>query len=209
MAIIREAKSPQDMETVWRLTHDMYVAQGYAQVQPNGLLVHYPHLDAIPQTIIWIAEDENGRALGTLSYTDDGPAGLHVDDDFKDVTDAVREECRRSVKRLGASWRIVTQPECRNGLDVVMGLITRYVEYIKLREIDVTLYTFNPKHGSFYKRMLDFEIIAEPRIGHAVQAAPAILMRGELARVVARWRKIMTRRDSARRQAVELVHQAD
>jgi hypothetical protein len=82
-----------------------------------------------------------------------------------------------------------------------MGLITRYVEYIKMRGIDVTLYTFNPKHGSFYKRMLDFEIIAEPRVGHAVQAAPAILMRGELERVVARWRKIMTRRDSARRQA--------
>jgi hypothetical protein len=30
-------------------------------------------------------------------------------------------------------------------------------------------------------------------------------MRGELERIVARWRKIMTRRDSARRQAVELA----
>jgi hypothetical protein len=40
-----------------------------------------------------------------------------------------------------------------------------------------------------------------------VQAAPAILMRGELERIVARWRKIMTRRDSARRQAAVSVHQ--
>jgi hypothetical protein len=205
MLTIREVKTRADLEAVWRLTHDMYVAQGYAQPQANGRLIHYPHLDGIPETIVWAAEDERGRILGTLSYTADGPAGLHVDDDFKDVTDAVREECCRTGKRLGASWRIVTAPECRHGLDVVMGLITRYVEYISMREIDVTLYTFNPKHGSFYKRMLDFEIIAEPRVGHAVQAAPAILMRGELERIVARWRKIMTRRDSARRQAVELA----
>ena len=101
--IIRRAISREDFEAVWRLTHDMYVAEGYAEPQPDGLLRHYPHLDAIPETVVFLAEDEDGTLLGSNSYTLDGPAGLHVDDDFRDVVDAVRAECRATGKRLGAN----------------------------------------------------------------------------------------------------------
>ena len=182
---IRKATTLQDLEAVWRLTHDMYVAEGYAEPRSDGQLRHYPHLDAVPETTILMAEDEDGTLVGSNSYTIDGPAGLHADDDFRDVIDSVRAECRAAGTRLGASWRIATRPGCREHLFVVMQLISATLE--GGRELaDVVLFTFNPKHESFYGRMLGLRTIAEPREGSSVQSAPAILMRGEMAAMLER-----------------------
>jgi len=161
------------------------------------MLRHYAHLDLVPETTVLLAEDESGVLLGSNSYTVDGPAGLHADDDFKDVIDGVRRECRRKGLRLGASWRIVTQPENRAGLAAVMQLITATLENGR-RVADVALYTFNPKHERFYRRLLGLKTIAGPREGHSVQSAPAILMRGEIPEIVARWKRTVARRRSAR-----------
>jgi hypothetical protein len=198
---IRRATTLKDLEAVWRLTHDMYVAEGYAEPQPDGLLRHYPHLDAVPETTVLMAEEEDGTLLGSNSYTLDGPAGLHVDDDFKDVADAIREECRRSGERLGASWRIVTRPGCREHLAVVMQLITATVEH-SLGCADRVLFTFNPKHEGFYRRMLGLETVAGPRDGHSVQSAPAILMHSRMDSLAAHWERVKARRSSARLQPV-------
>jgi hypothetical protein len=199
---IRRATTLKDLEAVWRLTHDMYVAEGYAEAQLDGMLRHYPHLDAIPETTVFMAEDEDGTLLGSNSYTVDGPAGLHVDDDFQDVADAVREECRRSGKRLGSSWRIATRPGCREHLYVIMQLISATLDAGR-GVADTVLFTFNPKHESFYGRMLGLRTISEPRAGHSVQSAPAILMRGEMTDILARWERVMARRSSARLPAAK------
>jgi hypothetical protein len=199
---IRRATTLKDLEAVWRLTHDMYVAEGYAEPQPDGLLRHYPHLDAIPETTVFMAEDEDGTLLGSNSYTVDGPAGLHVDDDFLDVADAVRAECRAAGKRLGSSWRIATRPGCREHLHVIMQLISATLDAGR-GVADTVLFTFNPKHESFYGRMLGLQTVCEPRAGQAVKSAPAILMRGEMTEMLARWERVMARRSSARLPAVK------
>ncbi|HOX06268.1 MAG TPA: hypothetical protein PK280_07695 [Planctomycetota bacterium] len=198
---IRKATTLKDLEAVWRLTHDMYVAEGYAESQPDGMLRHYPHLDAVPETTVLMAEDDDGTLLGSNSYTFDGPAGLHVDDDFRDVVDAVRAECRATGRRLGASWRIATRPGCREHLFVVMQLISATLEGGR-GLADTVLFTFNPKHESFYGRMLGLRTVCEPRAGRSVQSAPAILMRGEMSEMSARWEKICARRSSARLKPV-------
>lgn len=197
MITARKATTLKDLEAVWRLTHDVYVAEGYASPSADGLLRHYPHLDLVPETEVFIAEDEDGTVLGSNSATVDGPAGLHADDDFKDVIDGIREECRRTGKRLGCSWRIVTLPGCRESLPVIMQLISATLESGQHRA-DAVLYTFNPKHESFYGRMLALKTVAGPRDGHAVKGAPAILMRGEMSEMVARWKRVVARRSSAR-----------
>ncbi len=194
---IRKATSLRDMEAVWRLTHDVYVAEGYARACADGMLRHYAHLDHAPETTVFLAEDEFGVLLGSNSYTVDGPAGLHADDDFKDVIDGVRSECRRKGLRLGASWRIVTQPENRAGLAAIMQLISATLESGR-HMADVVLYTFNPKHERFYRRVLGLKAIAGPRQGRSVEGAPAILMRGEMPEMIARWKRTVARRQSAR-----------
>ena len=194
---VRTARSREDLEAVWRLTHDVYVAEGYAAPQADGMLRHYA-LDGLPETTVWLAEDDAGQLVGTLSLTLDNPVGLHVDEDFKDVVDGVRGECRREGKVLGAFWRIVSDPSFRGRLEVSLGLVNAGVEAAASLPVDVSLYTFNPKHESFYRRVLDLEPIAGPRPSHSVQGAPGILMRGERKKMVARWAGITRRRTSAR-----------
>ena len=194
--LVRTAATLKDLEDVWRLTHDVYVSEGYAAPQPDGMLRHYPHLDLVPETTVLLAEDEDGRLLGSNSYTVDGPAGLQPDDDFKDVIDVLREDCRARGLRLGCSWRIVTQPDCRDGLAVVMKLISATLDAGK-QVADVVLYTFNPRHVGFYGRMLGLQAIAGPRDGHSVKSAPAILMRGDMSEMIARWACVVARRSSA------------
>ncbi len=185
------------MERVWRLTHDEYVRMGYARPQPNGLLQHF-ELDGIDETTVWLAEDKDEKILGTISLTADGPAGLHVDEDFKDVADYVRQECRLAGINLAAAWRIVTRSEYHHQMPLSMGLISAVVDAVRRRPYQVTLYTFNPRHEKFYRKMLGFETIAGPRPSPAVQDAPAILMRGDLEKVDRAWGRVERRRSSAR-----------
>jgi len=197
---VRTAESQADLQLVWRLTHDVYVGEGYATPRPDGMLRHYPHLDLIPQTVVFMVEDDAGRLLGSNSYTMDSPAGLHADDDFKDVIDDVRAESRLAGKRLAGSWRIVTRPGCREQLAVAMQLISATLAHAWGRpdRVDRVLFTFNPKHEGFYGRMLGLKTIAGPRQGRSVRGAPAILMRGEMSEMVARWERVVARRSSAR-----------
>ena len=196
---IRKAENLRDLEAVWRLTHDAYVKQGYCSPQPEGLLKHYLHLDTIPETSVFMAFDENDRLVGTNSLTPDNPAGLHVDDDFKDKTDEVRLECLRTRKKMGASWRIATDETVHNQISIMMGLISATMDQAMLQDdLDVFLFTFNPKHVRFYERMLGLKVIAEPRFGKAVKSAPAVLMRGDRTEILKAWERTCSRRKSTR-----------
>jgi hypothetical protein len=185
------------MERVWQLTHDEYVRMEYARPRKDRFLRHFA-LDGIDETTVWIAEDLDERILGTISLTADGPAGLHVDEDFKDVADLVREECRLTGKKLAASWRIVTRHDYHHQMPLSMGLIAAVVDAVRRGSYEVTLYTFNPRHEKFYRRMLGFKTIAGPRPSPTVENAPAILMRGDLPEVNRAWGRVERRRSSAR-----------
>ena len=195
--IIRKATTPEDLEAVWHLTHDEYVRMGYSAPRPDGMLRHY-HLDGIPQTTVWVAEDDQGQIVGTVSLTEDNPAGLHTDDDFKDVVNEIRRECQASGKRLAASWRIVTRANLHNELGVIMGLVAAIMDEVVAYPDLVSLYTFNPRHERFYRRMCGFERIAGPRPSRAVKDAPGILMRGDWEKIQPVWERTKARRTSAR-----------
>ncbi len=199
--LIRKATTPADLQEVWRLTHDQYVRMGYAAPRPDGMLRHY-HLDGIPETAVWVAEDDDGSIVGTVSLTEDNPAGLHVDEDFKDVVDEIRRECAAGGLRLSASWRIATRENLRNELGTSMALVAAIVEEVLARPHHVTLYTFNPRHESFYRRMCGLEKIAGPRPSRSVKGAPGILMRGDIEKVAAVWPRTKARRISARLASV-------
>ena len=105
--------SPADMWSVWKLTYDVYLEEGYCQPNDSGILQHYPHLDNIPETTVFCTKDDDGILQGTNSLTKDGPRGLHTEICFPEETAAVRYECYQNNLILGASWRIVTSPNNR------------------------------------------------------------------------------------------------
>ena len=180
--------SPADMWSVWKLTYDVYLEEGYCQPNDSGILQHYPHLDNIPETTVFCTKDDDGILQGTNSLTKDGPRGLHTEICFPEETAAVRYECYQNNLILGASWRIVTSPNNRGKCRVLMDLLsTSYAFLIQESAINVCLFTFNPKHVDTYKKLFDIKVIAGPKEDVSVVGAPAVLMLGEVWRQTVRW----------------------
>lgn len=169
---IRPIKNHLEMEEVYRMTHDAYVDMGFIEPHADGRLVHYPHLDTLPETTVLVAL-VGGRIVGTNSLTLDGPVGLHVDEDFKAETDAVRATGRF----LSSSYRINTLREFRHRRDIVMGLIRETV-YIAINSgVKTCLFIFHKRHESIYRRLLNMKTVAELSEIRCVNNFPAVFMR--------------------------------
>lgn len=181
---IRIATTKQEMEKVYRLTHDAYVDMNYAKPQPDGKLVHYPELENIPETTVMIA-DSGSRLLGTLSITLDGPMGLNTDRDFPQLTRQIRSQ----TDKLASCWRMATSKECRSKKSIVKDLLKVSVCYIfRQLEIETLLCTVNPCHERIYQLLFGFETIAKQDSSlQGLENAPAVLMRLEHKNVPERW----------------------
>lgn len=169
--VIRPALSDDDLDQVYRLTHDAYVSLGYIDPQPDGRLRHYPDIDSAPENVVLVAE-EDGMIVGTVSVTLDGPAGLHVDHDFRAACDTVRAE----GQPVAAVWRIMTAPDRRSTSALVLALIRAATDVLSGFGLDTTLMSFAPHHERAYRRLLDMRTIARTE-GTADLRTAAVLMR--------------------------------
>lgn len=183
--IVRPVRSGVELEEVYRITHDAFVERNYCAPQPDGKLIHYPQLENIPETTVLVAL-QDGKVMGTVSLTLDGPHGLHVDTDFKATVDQVRAE---GIK-VGASWRIATRQALRGERQVVMALIGEVVSYaFEIFDLDTFLCTFNPRHERIYGRLLGMRTIARNEASEGLENAPAVLMRCDRTSVPEKWLK--------------------
>ncbi|MFH1023183.1 MAG: radical SAM protein [Planctomycetota bacterium] len=170
--VIRPVQNKEEMDEVYRLTHDAYLERGYCAPQPGGRLVHYPQLDRIPETTVLVALVD-GAIVGTNSLTLDGPSGVNADMDFKRECDAIRREGRK----VASSWRLATRSFCHDERNVVMSLIRETV--IRALEMDVRTCVFilNPRHERVYQRLLNMKTVARSGGTAGLQNAPAVFMR--------------------------------
>ncbi|MFH1024437.1 MAG: hypothetical protein V1809_13740 [Planctomycetota bacterium] len=170
--VVRPIENDDELDEVYRITHDAYVERGYCAPQPDGRLIHYPRHDGIPETIVLVAE-RNGRIVGTNSLTLDGSKGLPVDEDFG-------RDCKRiraTGRRLAASWRIATRKDCREERNIVMGLIRETLRLCLLKGVETCLFTFNPRHERIYQKLLNMKTVARSEGTAGLENAPAVLMR--------------------------------
>jgi hypothetical protein len=172
------------MVPVWELTYQRYLDSGYCQPNPTGMLRHYPHLDLIPETCVLGAYDEE-VLVGTNSLTLDSVRGLHVEATFPEEVRQIRNECFATGAVLGASWRIVTATP---SMELVKGLVGKSVE-IGSQIADITLYSFHPDHVRIYQKMLGLELIAGSKADGTVNGNPAVLMRGNMDKMLKTWAK--------------------
>ena len=184
---IFQISTEEDLQKVWSLTYDVYLQMGYCAENPEKKLRHYPTLDLIPETRVFAIEGDDGIFNATLSCTIDGPNGLHTDHMFKEESDLVRKECQEKKLVLGAFWRIVTRPENRGTMETLLKIIDVSIKATFL-DIDVSLFTFHPKHSKIYKRILGMEVIAGPKDDTSVNNSPAVLMRGDVYTMMSKWK---------------------
>jgi hypothetical protein len=181
---IKIADSIDELNKVYRMCYQTYVEEGYCFYNPAGTYCHYPHLDTIPETSILLLINEKDEIMGTNSLTLDSPARLHVDEDFPEETEKVRQECKKEGKLLAASWRILVTDGLRLRLKGVKALIKATIELAFEKGVEVCLFSFNPKHENFYRKSLNLVTIAGPIPYEGAGGAPGILMRGDKEAVI-------------------------
>lgn len=192
MLEVRKIKTQEELEAVYRLTHDAYVAEGYCQPQPDGMLRHYKKYDRLEETDILIAL-EGDKIVGTISITRSNLSGFPMDEDFPDEVNQIRHRSFIMGRYLGACWRIATVPECRNGFAVVLALIKSLVETCAREGINEMIYVFNPKHVKIYRHLLGMSVVCEKHI-EAVDA-PGVLMYSDGRHLCHKWLELCKKRN--------------
>lgn len=178
--LIRPILSDDDLDHVHRLTHDAYVAEGFAAPQLDGRLRYYAEIDAAPENMVLVAVDDD-VIVGTVSVTLDGSAGLHVDHDFAAECAAIRAE----GPTVGGVWRIVTEPGLRTSLTVILELIRSAADVLDRFGVETALCEFGPHHERAYRRLLGFTTVARSTLLSEL-TAPAVLMRVSVADAIRR-----------------------
>jgi hypothetical protein len=156
MISVRKISTLHDLRKVYKLAHDVYCLSGIANPSADGLMIHHPGQDVVPQTHIFVAEEDN-RMIGTISLSIDNQFGLMVDSGFKPIIDQYRSQYRA----VGSIWRFAVLPQYQSNLNVMRKLIGITSLCLIWYKVDVSFITLSPDHVSFYKRVMMLDVVAE------------------------------------------------
>jgi hypothetical protein len=170
--LLRTIRNMDEMEDVYRLTYRCYVQKGYCNKNDSGMLIHYPHLDDLSETRVFVAEDDVGKLIGTISNTIDSQYGLNIDEDFLGEINQIRKENRV----LASTWRFATDEAHRSQARVARLLLDGMVAYMHATNIETCLTTVHPHHEAFHSRYLNCRTVAKSE-GLKDVNSEALLMR--------------------------------
>lgn len=189
---INKVQTQDQLNGVYRITHDQYVAEGCSTPQQDGMLRHYRIYDRIPETVIFIAQKDN-KLVGTLSVTISNMTGFPCDEDFRDEVAKIKETARIMGRKIANCWRLVTDRS--TNLEVVFLLINAAVEECAKQHVHEILFVVNPKHVSVYQKLLGMRIVAESQV--ETVRAPGILLHADGRHLASKWIALCERRGIA------------
>jgi len=163
---VRIAHSSHDLHLAEGLVKERYAWRGY---QLPTAHVHHP----LRKTFLALS---GNRLLGTLSILLDSKTGLVADALFKQELDRHRRPGRR-VCELGK----LAISQAGNSREVATALFNMAYLYGRtVHRVSDTFIEVNPRHVSFYRHLLGFDVAAKGRHCPRVNA-PAILMHLDVA----------------------------
>ena len=189
--IVRLIENQEELDAVYRLTHDAYLEQGYIKPQPDGMFKNNERYDRLPETDIFIAVDED-QIVGTVSMTRANLTGFPYDRDFPEEVEKIKHCSIVMGRYLAACWRIVTDSKCRHGLTVVLALMQKIMEESAKYHVHEMIFEFNPKHVKFYNKMLGIQPVCE-KVSKTVDA-PGVLMYVDGRHLACKWQDVCTKR---------------
>jgi N-acyl amino acid synthase FeeM len=164
---IRVAKQPGGRRHAGTLVEKRYTGRGYTTSQS----------DQDPSLSTFIAFDE-GMLVGTVSVRLDSEQGVSADELYRAELDEMRDAGYRLCEftRLAVDKTVASKP-------VLAGLFhTAYLYAAVIRGYTHAVIEVNPRHVTFYRRALDFELVGEKRMNLRVKA-PAVLLRVPFATI--------------------------
>lgn len=164
---IRSADSCGQRSSASILINRMYSSRGYPSL---------PLPDEPPPTRITLVASEHEATVGTITVGFDSPEGLHVDSLFAEQANALRDAGRAICEFTTLAMDSVVRSR-----RVLASLFhVAYIYAHRVMGFDSLLIEVNPRHVSYYQRMLGFEVIGPQRFNQRVKA-PAVLLCLDLA----------------------------
>ncbi len=162
---IRVADNPVHRTHASSLIQRRYAWRGYAA---NPL-----EADSAARVTLSACAEE--ATLATVTIGIDSPEGLYVGRLYPDVVQQLRDEGRK----LAEFTKLAVDESVRSHavLGAIFHVASLYI--IDLHRCTDVLIEVNPRHASFYQRMLGFKAVADERNDPAVNA-PAVLLRLDL-----------------------------
>lgn len=162
---LRLATSDDRRKSASVLIQKMYSWRGY----DTGEIVQDPY------KLVLVAYQDN-QVVGTLTLGLDSPAGLVVDQLYKEEADQLRAQHRRlcDITRLAIDQDI----KSKSVLAALFHL--SFIYGYNIHKSTDFLIEVNPRHVAFYQRMLGFEPIGKEKMCPRV-SAPAVLLRLDLS----------------------------
>jgi hypothetical protein len=168
---VRVASDHDTRRKAYALAYRVYRRCGYVEESTTQLCVS-PY-DAFTGTITLLAEDKNGREIGTVSLVFDSPLGLPCSEIYGEEVNAVRNQGRKLVEVT----RLAIEEDAPNPRNLLLHLFS--LSYIFARHVggctDMII-EVNPRHVDYYRRFLRFDQIGPERPCPRVKDAPAVLM---------------------------------
>lgn len=165
---IRLAHDTERTREAHFLVEKRYRDMGYQVPSANGL-------EACPERIT-LATYREEQVVGTLTIGFDTGAGLLADTLYKAEIDTLRRQGRKVCE-----FTQLAIDSKKTSKRLLAGLF--HIAYIYVGRIwgytDIVI-EVNPAHVSFYRRMLNFEILGDEKMCARVHA-PAVLLRAEIS----------------------------
>lgn len=186
-------------EDACRLVHDTYVERGYMTPHPSGTRIGWHQ--SLPSTRVYVARDD-GRVIATIALVPDSVHGVPCDAVYPWELAAMRAGGERIAEVAAFA---IDERYRSTGRDVVRALIQAVAA--DARRFTTLCITVNPRHARFYETRLGFERFGPVKPYRAVNGAPAVPLRLDVARAAARLKSLhfqVVVNDSPRRAVMEV-----
>jgi hypothetical protein len=168
-AKIYRAVTLEDLEAAYRLTHDVFVSQGYIHPDFSGLRIR--PFEALENSATFIAKVDS-EVVGVTTVVLDSPEfGLPSDVSFKAEIDGLRSKGRKVCE--GTNWLVA---DSHRNSAVITELMRCSYAYAYNHAYDDFLGAVSPGHGKFYE-LLGFDKIGAERSYSDKILDPVVLMR--------------------------------
>jgi hypothetical protein len=154
----------------FQLVQERYVDSGYMDPHNSGMRYSIYNLLPTARTLVAVRDQE---VVGTASVVLDSAAGLPSDEIFMAEFDRLRAAGR--VLAEAGMFACDSAADGTSGI-VNMRLISAGFPWAMGMGIDDLCLVVNPKHLSFYQRVLGFERLSDAKSCAYVKEAPGILL---------------------------------
>lgn len=185
---IARAGDRASRERAWRFAYEIFNDMGYQTDNGTGFRVLLQ--DALPEVRTYTLEAAGNapQPLATLSMIPDSPLRLPLDAECSDEAAALRAAGRRlcEVARL-ANAGLPDAPETTRRALVLELFRLAYLDALRQDATDLVI-SVVPRHARFYRHVLLFETLGEPRAYRAVGGTVGVPLRLNLETAAARYR---------------------